>query len=165
MQTQIPNLHLDYPSDQISGFPTPSGNKFEKSGLTSASAKESSYASNPVHSMESSHGPSLEVVVETTDEKRVKTCQDLQPPVSRKFKHLNMSTPMAFRTPASTKKQLQNSEIQVEAQSQVDGASVGIPTELDSSNVQESSCMSSVLDEISLEATNFRQLQQVMEQV
>lgn len=40
------------------------------------------------------------------------------------------------------------------------------PTEIDSSTVQESSCMSSVLsNEISLEETCFQQLQDVMGQV
>lgn len=167
IQTQIPCMLLDYghPSDQISVCPTPSGNKSENNGLTSPSPKESSYTSNPVQSTESSRGPSFEVPAETTNEMSEKLCQDLQPPVTKKFKHVNMSTPIAFCHPVSAQKQVQHSEIDVEAHSEVEGVSVGIPTELDSSNVQESTCMSSVLDEISLEATNFRQLQQVMEQL
>jgi hypothetical protein len=100
-----------------------------------------------------------------TNETSKKLCQDLQPPVTRNFKQVNMSTPMAFCRPVSAQKQVQHSEIDFEAHSEVEGVSVGIPTELDSSNVQESTCMSSVPDEISLEATNFCQLQQVMEQV
>jgi hypothetical protein len=167
MQTQIPCMLLDYshPSDQISVCPTPSGNKSENNGLTSPSPKEFSYTSNPVQATESSYGPSFEVLAETTNETSEKLCQDLQPPVTRKSKHVNMSTPMVFCHPVSAQKQVQHSEIDVEAQSEVEGDSVGIPTDLDSSNVQESTCMSSVLDEISLQATNFRQLQQVMEQV
>ncbi|XP_022763713.1 protein LNK1-like isoform X5 [Durio zibethinus] len=54
---------------------------------------------------------------------------------------------------------------QDEGHSEVEGVSVGKPSELGSSNAQEISCVSSVLDEISLEATSFRQLQQVMEKL
>lgn len=36
---------------------------------------------------------------------------------------------------------------------------------LETSNMQETSCVSSVVDDISLEATSFGQLQQVVEQV
>ncbi|XVE49568.1 hypothetical protein DITRI_Ditri01bG0092100 [Diplodiscus trichospermus] len=54
---------------------------------------------------------------------------------------------------------------QDEGQSEVEGVSVGNPAELDSSNAQESSCVSSVLDEVSLEATSFRQLQQVTQKL
>lgn len=115
--------------------------------------------------MESSHGPSLEVPAKTMNEKREKLhcCHDLQAPSTRKSKHVNMTTPMAFGLP-SAQKQAQLSENEGEAHSEV-GVTKGIPTEFDSSNAQASSCMSSVLDEISLEATSFRQLQQVMEQV
>ncbi|GMY39015.1 protein LNK1 [Fagus crenata] len=166
MQAHVPYMHLDYrhPSNQISVCP--SGNKSENNGPPSPSPKESSYASNPVQSMESSHGQSLEVLVKTMNEKREKLhcCQDLQAPSTRKSKHVNLATPMAFCLPVSAQKQAQHSENEVEAYSEV-GLTIGIPTEFDSSNVQESSCMSSVLDEISLEATSFRQLQQVTEQL
>ncbi|XP_030550324.1 protein LNK1 [Rhodamnia argentea] len=40
-----------------------------------------------------------------------------------------------------------------------------VPADMDSSLMQESSCMSSALDEMSLEAASFRQLQRVMEQL
>lgn len=139
-------------------------NKSENSGHA-YSPKESSYASNPIQSMESSHCPSFEIPAKTINEKRDQICQDLQTFTTRKFKNVNMSVPVEFCHPVSGHKQVQQSENDVEAHSEIEGVSVGIPTDLDSSNVQESSCMSSVVDEISVEATNFRQLQQVMEKV
>ena len=72
---------------------------------------------------------------------------------------------MVFCGTLPNQKQVQLSENQIEGQTDVKGACIKLPHELDSSNVQDSSCMSSVLDDISLEATSFRQLQQVMEKV
>ena len=111
--------------------------------------------------MESSHVPSLEVPVKSEKREKLHCCQDLQAPSAKKSNHV--TTPMAFGLP-SAQKQAQLSENEGEAHSEV-GVTKGIPTEFDSSNAQESSCMSSVLDEISLEATSFRQLQQVTDQV
>lgn len=165
-QTHIPCMHLEcsHPSDQISLCPALSGNRSENSGHTT-STKESSYASNLVQSMESSHGHPLDFPAKTNNGRREKLCQDLQTPIPRKFKHLDMSPPMEFGHIVSAQKQVLHSENEVEAHGEVEGVSVGIPTEFDSSNVPESSCISSALNEISLEANNFRQLQQVTEQV
>ncbi|XP_030945072.1 protein LNK1 isoform X1 [Quercus lobata] len=162
MQMHVPYMHLDYrhPSDICQ---TTSGNRSDNNGPPSPSPKESSYASNPVQSMESSHGPSLEVPVKNEKREKLHCCQDLQAPSTRKSKLVNMTTPMAFGLP-SAQKQARLSENEGEAHSEV-GVTKGIPTEFDSSNAQESSCMSSALDEISLEATSFRQLQQVTGQL
>lgn len=54
-------------------------------------------------------------------------------------------------------KKLCNFENEAEGQSEFDDEA-GIATELDSSNRQESSCMSSVLDEVSIGASSFQQL-------
>ncbi|PQQ01075.1 protein LNK1 isoform X2 [Prunus yedoensis var. nudiflora] len=68
--------------------------------------------------------------------------------------------------PVSVQKKVQQSANETEGHSDVEGgASIGMQAEFDSSDLQESSCLSSVLDEISLEATSFRQLQQVTEQL
>lgn len=166
MQTDITYMHLDYqhPSDQISVCPTPSGMRSENNSHLSPSPKDSSYASNQVRSMESSHCPSFEAPSVTTKGKR-ETYQrkDLQAPFNRNTKHANMASPMAFTNSLSIQKQSHESELEIE--DEVVGAHLGIPVELDSANAQESSCMSTVLDEVSLEATSFRQLQQVMEKV
>ncbi|KAH7575620.1 hypothetical protein JRO89_XS02G0165600 [Xanthoceras sorbifolium] len=169
IQTDISFMHLDYhhPSDQISVCPTPSGTKSENNSHLSSSPKESSYASNQVQSMESSHGPSFEAPSETTNEKREKLyhCKDLQVPFTRNFKHANMPSPTAFCSSLSTQKQRHQSELDIEDPGEVGGDSIGVPAELESLNAQENSCMSTVLDEVSLEATSFRQLQQVMEKL
>ncbi|KAE8688894.1 hypothetical protein F3Y22_tig00110951pilonHSYRG00005 [Hibiscus syriacus] len=71
---------------------------------------------------------------------------------------------MAFYDPVSVQKQVHQSE-QDEGHSEVEGANVGKPAELDTSNDQLSSCRSCVLDEVSLEAPGFWKLQQVMEKL
>ncbi|XP_022725219.1 protein LNK1-like isoform X3 [Durio zibethinus] len=65
----------------------------------------------------------------------------------------------------SSKNESSYASNQDEDHSEVEGVSVGYPAELDSSNAQESCCVSSVLDEVSQEATSFRQLQHVMEKL
>ncbi|KAK2665171.1 hypothetical protein Ddye_003745 [Dipteronia dyeriana] len=167
IQTDIPYMHLDYhhPLDRISVCPTPSGTKSENNSHLSSSPKESSYASNQVQSMESSHGPSFEAPSVTTNEKREKLyhCEDLQVPFTRNFKHANIASPMTFCNSPSIQKQRHQPECEIGDPN--GGVSIGVPAELDSLNAQESSCMSTVLDEVSLEATSFRQLQQVIEKL
>ncbi|XP_007042980.2 PREDICTED: protein LNK1 isoform X1 [Theobroma cacao] len=167
LQTNIPFMHFSYssPSDQISMCPTVSSTKSENNGHPS-STNESSYASNQVQSIESSRGPSFEAPASLTNEKRGKLYhhQDTQVPLNRNVKRAKIESQMAFCDPVTVKKQVRQSE-QDEGHSEVEGVSVGKPAELDSSNAQESSCVRSMLDEVSLEATSFRQLQQVMEKL
>ncbi|TYJ40519.1 hypothetical protein E1A91_A04G146100v1 [Gossypium mustelinum] len=166
-QTNIPYMHLSYSGslDQVSICPTVSSAKSENNGQSS-SKNESSYASNQVHSIESSHGPLFEASAIITNEKRGKLhCQqDTQIPHNRNVKQAKTDTRMAFCDPVTIQKQVCMSE-QDEGHSEVEGVSVGNPAELDSSNVRESSCVVSPFDEVSLEATSFRQLQQVMEKL
>ncbi|XWS39713.1 hypothetical protein CRYUN_Cryun18bG0078500 [Craigia yunnanensis] len=167
IQTNIPYMHLSYssPSDQISMCTTLSNTKSENNGHPS-STNESSYASNQVQSIESSHGPSFKAPAIIMNEKRGKLYhqQDTQAPLNRNVKHAKMESQMAFCDPVTVQKQVRQSE-QDEGNSEIEGVSVEKPAELDSSNAQESSCISSVLDEVSLEATSFWQLQQVMEKL
>ncbi|PPS02838.1 hypothetical protein GOBAR_AA17839 [Gossypium barbadense] len=166
-QTNIPYMHLSYSGslDQVSICPTVSSAKSENNGQSS-SKNESSYASNQVHSIESSHGPLFEASAIITNEKRGKLHhqQDTQIPHNRNVKQAKTDTRMAFCDPVTIQKQVCMSE-QDEGHSEVEGVSVGNPAELDSSNVRESSCVVSPFDEVSLEATSFRQLQQVMEKL
>ncbi|KAA8536468.1 hypothetical protein F0562_028946 [Nyssa sinensis] len=166
--THIPYMHSDYqhPSDQIPVSPTLSGIVSEKNGLTSLSPKESSYASNQVQSMESSRNHSFEAPAITMDEKSEKLHlrQGFQPSFQTNRERVDLVVPTAIFNPVSFRKQVHQSENNVENHSEV-GVCMGIAAELDSSNVQESSSMSSRLDEISLEATSFHQLQHVMEQL
>lgn len=168
MQTHIPYLHMDYShsSDQISVCPIQSGVKSENNCHLSPSLKESSFASNQLQSMDSSHDPTFEAPAVTKNEKRenICHCQNLRTSLSRNFLTANGASPATFCDSVSVQKQAHQSEYDIEGHGEI-GVSIGIPVELDSSNMQETSCMSSALDEISLEATSFRQLQQVMDQV
>ena len=161
MQTHIPLIHIDYShsSDQISTCPTQSSVKSENNGYPSPSPKESSHASNHVRSIESANGPDFEAPAITTNENEENLYHCQEPSSGRNLKPANMVGPAEFYGPVSAKKVACQSEYDIK------GVGTGIPAELDTSNAQESSCMSSVLDGISLEATSFRQLQQVMEQV
>ncbi|XP_022725218.1 protein LNK1-like isoform X2 [Durio zibethinus] len=167
VKTDIPYMHLSYSShsDQISICPTLSGAKSENNGHPS-SKNESSYASNQVQSIESSCAPSLEALAIISNEKGGKLYhqQETLAPLNTNVKHAKKESQMAFCDPFIDQKQVRLSE-QDEDHSEVEGVSVGYPAELDSSNAQESCCVSSVLDEVSQEATSFRQLQHVMEKL
>ncbi|XVF01590.1 hypothetical protein REPUB_Repub04eG0101500 [Reevesia pubescens] len=166
VQMNVPYMHLSYrnPSDQISICPTLSSIKSEKNGQI-FSTNESSYASNQVQSTESSRGPSFEAPDIITNEKRKKLYhrQDTQAPLNRNVNHTKIESQMAFCDPDTVLKQVHQSE--QDEGSEVEGVIVRKPAKLDSSNAQESSCVSSVLNEFSLEETSFRQLQQVMEKL
>ncbi|KAK8617550.1 hypothetical protein V6N13_080460 [Hibiscus sabdariffa] len=166
IQTNIPYMHLNYrnSSDQVSIFPTLPSAKSENNGHSSLK-NESSYASNQVQSMKSSHGP-FEAPAIITSEKRGKLYyqQDTKTPLNRNAKHANMESERAVCDPITIQNQERQSE-QDECRSAVEGVSVVNPAELDSSNARESSCVISPLDEVSLEASGFRQLQQVMEKL
>ncbi|XP_048228163.1 protein LNK1 isoform X2 [Ricinus communis] len=165
MQTNIPYMNINYghSSDQTSVCPSQSGIKSESNGLPSPSPKDSSFASNQLQSIESSHGPSLDTPAIINEKReRLYLCQDLQAQYARNFKCANIASPTALYD--SVQNQNRQSDYEVECHSEIEEVSIRIPAELDS-NAQESSCMSSALDEISLEATSFRQLQQVMEQL
>ncbi|XP_022744264.1 protein LNK1-like isoform X2 [Durio zibethinus] len=167
IQTNIPFMHLSdsSPLDQISMCSTLSSTKSKINGHPS-STNESFYESNQVQSIESYCGPSFKVPAIITNEKRGKLHhqQDTQVPLNRNVKHAKRESQVGFCDSVTVQKQVCQSE-QDEGKSEVGGVSVGKPVELDSSNAQESSYVSSVSDEVSLEATSFRQLQQVMEKL
>ncbi|KAJ7968184.1 Protein LNK1 isoform X2 [Quillaja saponaria] len=152
VQTCIPFMHKDYShaSDHVSVCPTLSGAISENNSHLSP-PKESSYASN----IDSSLGCPLEASSVTNNEKKenVYSLHDAQ--VLNSFKNGNMASPM----------QVYQSENEVGCYSEVGGLSLVFPQELNSSNMKESSSLSYALNEISLEATSFRQLQQVTDQL
>lgn len=160
LQTNIPYMDLDYShlSDQISVCPTESDTQIEKNGHPSSLVKESSYASSQVLSLENSCGPFNAPAV--IKKQKQLLCGDIDPPFSK-----CRENPETFCVPVSVQKHAEQPENETEVHSDVEGVSIGMQPEFYSSNLQESSCMSSVLDEISLEATSFRQLKQVTEQV
>lgn len=101
------------------------------------------HASNHGHLMESSGDISFEGNATELDDKK----QEIQP--------LFVGSPRQMGMMFQSEKQVQNDV----------GVQKGISTETGSLNVPESSSISSELNEISLEATSFRQLQEVMEQL
>ncbi|GKB77322.1 LNK1-like protein isoform X1, partial [Tanacetum coccineum] len=139
MQSNVSYLPPDYPY-QIKSAPMLSGVKSEHQGLKSASPKGSSYASNQGYSMESSGDPSF-----------------IGSP--RKTGTMFQSSKGAL---VSADKQAHPSAGELESQSVVEG--VQKRADICSLNAPESSSRCPELDEISLEATSFRQLRQVMEQ-
>ncbi|XP_057494512.1 protein LNK1-like isoform X1 [Actinidia eriantha] len=169
LQTHIPYMHLDYilPSNQVLASSTPSGMKSESNFLTSPSPKESSYRSNQVQSTESVYKCSFETPAKTVDVKREKLerRQGFHSSCRSKPKHLDMVIQPPYSDPISVPEQVHHSQSEFENQKEVEAASIRIAADLDSSNVQESSCMSSGLGDISLEASSFHQLQQVVEQL
>ncbi|XP_027338453.1 protein LNK1-like isoform X3 [Abrus precatorius] len=164
IQTQSPITHPDHSHapNHASIFPTFSGSRSELDGRLSASLKESSYASN----VESSHGHSFEAAALKTNEKREKLhhCCD-GPPLCRSFKNENMPNQMPFHSPGSAQHVGHQFENENEGHSEVQEVSVGFSPEIDSSTVQESSSMSSALDQASREATSFCHLQHIMDQL
>ncbi|KAE8660978.1 Dentin sialophosphoprotein-related, putative isoform 2 [Hibiscus syriacus] len=164
IETDIPYMLPSYinSSDQVSICPTISSVKSENHGHSSSKI-ELFHTSNQVQCMESSNGPSFEAPSIITSEKRGKLyCQqDTQIPLDRNAKHAKMGSELAICDPINILNQVQ----QDECRSEVEGVSVVNPAGLDSSNARESSCIISPLDEVSLEATSFCQLQQVMEKL
>ncbi|XP_052204177.1 protein LNK1 isoform X2 [Diospyros lotus] len=153
LQSHSPCVHLNYsqPLDQIPVSSTPSGFKSGSNNL-----KGSYYASNKVQSMEGSFGAPAIV-----DDKREKlqSQQGFHSTYLSSPENVDLVVQTRSCDPISAEKHLRCS------QNEVDGAGIVSPADLDSSNVQENSCQSSGLDEISLEASSFHQLQQVMEKL
>lgn len=137
LQTPTPYIHSNYvySPNQISADSQVSGLKSEMNSLTSASPRESSY-SHPFS------GPEMSV-----DEKleNFRTRQG--------FYHYSVS------------EQFNQSPNEVENHNGVERNNVTNPADRDSSSVPETSCTSSGFDKISLEASSFRQLKQVVEQL
>ena len=109
------------PSDQISMCTTLSNTKSENSDHPS-STNESSYASNQVQSIESSHGLSFKAPAIIMNEKKGKLYhqQDTQVPLNRNVKHAKMESQMAFCDPVTVQKQVRQFE-QNEGNSEIKG--------------------------------------------
>lgn len=162
--SDIQSINSDYihQSDQNSVYPVLSSLKTGNNGFTSVSSKES-YSSNQALSADSSRGPPFQVTPFVPNEKgeSIHHQQVFLSPFSREPENMDMRVQVPLCDPLSIEKNAQHSGTKFE----VHGDSEGVPGEVGSSTVHESSSVSSVLDEISLEAASFRQLQHVMEQV
>lgn len=164
VQTKVFLTHSDYSNSLNHTFlpQTLSGSRSEHNDYTSPHLKESSFASN----IDSSHGHPLQAASLKTNDKgqNLYNISDTQP-LSKSFKNESTASVVPFDSPGSAKQQLCQFENENEGHSAVRGGSIRFSQEIDSSNVQEIPSMSSAPNEISLEATSFCQLQQVMEQV
>ncbi|XP_021753164.1 protein LNK1-like isoform X2 [Chenopodium quinoa] len=134
--------------------------KSEDGGLPSVPLKRSSYASNQMQSVERAHDVALQ---NPSTPRNKKKDRPFQSKLSGHPEKGNLMVEKADSDPICVQK-LCDLENEAEGQSEVDDEA-GIATELDSSNIQESSCMSSVLDEVSIDASSFQQLQNVMEKL
>ncbi|KAK6916103.1 hypothetical protein RJ641_018964, partial [Dillenia turbinata] len=160
-QTPVLSSGYSHSSDLLSVSPSSSSVKAENNGCISVSQKESSYASSQVHSVDSSQDPPSVVLAVTKDEKRGIPYSHQELPASSHVdsKYANLVVQSKF---PSTAVQKHGHPFEIEGECNSD-TGTGKAAEFESSNVQESSCMSSVIDEISLEAASFHQLQHVME--
>lgn len=144
-------------SDQTTTSPTVSSVRSE---INDFASKESSYSSNQVHSVDSSHDPSFEATtIKLEDEKeKLHAQKGFQPPFTSNPEYVDLAVQSSICDPVSVRKQDHYYGSGLKNQSDVKGVSLA-------ENVQESSSMNSGLDEFSLVATSFCQLQQVMEQL
>lgn len=133
--------------------------KSEDSVLPSISPMDSSYASTLIQSVENTHDFSLQKIPVSRNKKKERQHQRR----ISEFPKKDLTVQRADLDPVCPQK-LSDFENKVEGQSDIDG-DVGVAAELDCSNIQESSCMSSVLDEVSIDASSFQQLQNVMEKL
>ncbi|XP_013628328.1 PREDICTED: uncharacterized protein LOC106334576 isoform X1 [Brassica oleracea var. oleracea] len=155
-QPGVPYSHFNFeqPSNQVSACESNSGIKSENTPNPSSASNES-YTSNQGQSVESLQGPTVDDDrCRKGFEKRVslQPGQDL-PPFTASTRKSSKTNPMVFPDAAPIQK------IGLEGDHRKAAAKV------ERSNRQESPCVSSVVDDISLEATSFRQLQQVIEQL
>ena len=129
--------------------------------------QESSFASNQLQAVPSSHNPSFDAPTIAANENREKLYhQDLPASFNKNFTLMSMPNSETFSTSFPVRKHAPRSESEIDdGHSETGVVSRESRAELDSSNAPDISCRSTTLDGISLEATSFCQLQQVMEQV
>ncbi|KAL0375980.1 UNVERIFIED_CONTAM: protein LNK1 [Sesamum calycinum] len=146
------NSHL---SDPASVNVKPSTVKSEPNGLTSVLPRDSSHAPTQAQCTESFRDPPFEVSALATCEQgeRQHSCQSSRSLMDNGLENGNVTLQASMFNPFSVGK--------YENHSDPEGSSLGTPAELGSSNIQERAA----LDDISLEAASFRQLQLVMERV
>ncbi|XP_057803985.1 protein LNK1-like isoform X2 [Salvia miltiorrhiza] len=153
-------------SDLTSVNPTSSAVKTETNELTSPSTRDSSHASDLLPSMGGSHDLPLHLTTPTGTGKGVMlhSHHGSRSPVDSNAKPANIVVQATSSDPGSMTEEAHYVRDMPENHSDLAEVRHFIPAELGSSNVQESST-SSGMDDVSLEAASFRQLQLVTEQV
>ncbi|XP_058085888.1 protein LNK1-like isoform X2 [Magnolia sinica] len=166
----IPYAHPEYklPSHRYPGKPMISNIKSKSKNHPPVSCIVSAYASKNAQPVKSSD-PQSKSPAMTPEEKMKKLRQrkQIRATLTNEHQHEHFLCQTAFSGQAPGQTQLHQNHNEVEGDSEVEEAGRGLPAvEIDSSTVQKSSCLGSVLsDEISLKETSFRQLQDVIEQV
>lgn len=167
LQNHLSYVHPD--NGPLSGLtslnPTSSAVKSETNELTSPSTRDTSHASNLLPSTDGSHDPPLPATALKGFGKREKphNRHGNRSPVESNIKPTNIVVQATSNNPGSIVKEAHYAGDKSENHSDIEEVRHFIPAELGSSNIQESS--SSGMDDISLEAASFRQLQLVMEQL
>ncbi|XP_024006900.1 protein LNK1 isoform X2 [Eutrema salsugineum] len=155
-QPGVPYSHFncEQPSDQVSASEIKSGIKSENKSNPSSASNES-FTSNQAQSVESLQGPTVDDRCRKGFEKTInlQPGKNMPPSFAASTRKSSKTNPMVYPDAAPIQK------IGIENDHRKAAG------ELETSNTQESSCVSSVVDDISLEATSFRQLQQVIEQL
>ncbi|CAJ2649040.1 protein LNK1-like isoform X2 [Trifolium pratense] len=160
--TQIPLAHLDFSHapNHTSVSSNFSGPRADHDVYMSPSLIESSYASN----MDCSHSHSLMAAALKTNENREKYHSHGNL-LNTSYKNERRANEMPFHSPSSSQQVAHQFENENEGHSKVRGVSLGFSSKIDSSTVQESSPISSALDQNLLKANSFCNLQQVLEQL
>ncbi|XP_024959457.1 protein LNK1-like isoform X3 [Cynara cardunculus var. scolymus] len=156
----------DHVPMQTNGAQVMTGIKSENKGLAAPFRKEASNATNQVHSVESL-GDSLfqGAAFEISERRKVHHAHASQPSLSGNQKQMGMMLQASGNDLFSSQKQFHILEKKPESQNDMEEVKKGASAELAMIGVPEGSSISSEVDEISLEATSFLQLQQVMEQL
>lgn len=160
MSILLVNSNNGLSSNQVLPSLASSINKSEDSGIPSISLKDSSYASSKIQSLDGAHECSIKNPSVT---RNMEIDRHHQRRVSGNPDKSKFMVPTVDTDPLCPQK-FSDFGNEVEGQSEFDG-DIDIATELDSSNIQESSCISTVLDEVSIDASSFQQLQDVMEKL
>lgn len=161
LRANFPCIQSDshQPSDQTTISPSLSGTRLENNTATSLSPKESSLSFEGLQDKDCSQDLSSMMIDVAPEEGRDNPghYQGLQASFNSNAKNVDVAS-ICNPFPVQASNEFEN-------HNDVEGASSGIPAKAGPWYVQESSTVNSGFNEGSLEATSFRQLQQVMEQL
>ncbi|XP_074275618.1 protein LNK1 isoform X1 [Silene latifolia] len=161
LQTPKPVIKSNHQtSDCVLPSSTPSTTKSEAGVLPKMSPRDSSHASINMHSVESSRDISFKNITESKKKGKLH-----QRRLSRHTEKSNLRTQRFDSDQSCDKKPITKDENEAEGQRKIDGCDIGFSGELNSSTIQESSCLSSVMDEPAFDASSLKQLQHVMGQL
>ncbi|XP_042491501.1 protein LNK1-like isoform X2 [Macadamia integrifolia] len=165
--TQLPCVRPKYkkPSHPVPVTPT-SSIKTENNGRPSVSSKASSFVLNHAQPMEKSPDSSPKASAMKSEKRMRKPSQQKQLHAKLNYdpQQDDKGVRAAFTNQVTNQKFPAQIRDEVGAHREFEGAGIELPTE-DSSTVQQSSCMSYALSDVSLEETSFGQLQYIMEQL